>query len=378
MDFSLTKEQRDIQKAAEEFARGEFDPDRILEWDRKQEFPEPVWRKACGLGFIGALFPEALGGQGLDCLDQAILAEAFCRRDSGIGIALGLSDLGSEMVLAHGNEGQKKRVLPALARGEGCSTLAFLEEGYSLSPFQTRIRKTENSTYIEGVKSHVPLAKAARFLLVVCQSDQGKTEGQSLYLLEAGRKNQGAETMGELLGMRMTAMGRVLFRGVEVFEEDRIGQEGMGAAYLGDCMRSLRVEAGAMALGIAQGSLDRAVDYAGRREQFGKAIATFAPVRNRLAEMWIGVESARLMVYRAAWLLAQGKPEDRASILAKRVATRTALEAASGAVQIYGGYGYMSEGQVEHHYRDAKALDLFLESGAVGQHRLGDLILWKS
>jgi len=121
MDFNLTKEQIDIQKAAAEFAGGEFDPDRILEWDRKQEFPVTVWKKACSLGFIGPHFPEVYGGQGLEFLDQALILEAFCRRDSGVGIALGLSDFGSEMVLRHGKDAQKTEVLPALARGTDLS-----------------------------------------------------------------------------------------------------------------------------------------------------------------------------------------------------------------------------------------------------------------
>lgn len=378
MDFSLTKEQMDIQKAAEEFARGEFDPDRILEWDQKQAFPEPVWKKACELGFIGAHFPEAWGGQGLDVLDQSIIIEAFCRRDSGVGIALGLSDFGSEMVLASGNDRQRKSVLPALAQGKGVSTLAFLEEGYALSPFQTRIRKTGRGTFIEGMKSHVPLAKTARFILVVCQGDQGNPGGQSVYLLEPDRKNLEVLTLGERLGMRMIPMERVAFNQVEVFEEDLIGGEGRGSGYLNDCLRSLRVEAGAMAVGIAQGAFDRALDYAGKREQFGKPIVRFDPVKRRLAEMLSSVESARLLVYRAAWLLAQGRPDDRAAVLAKRIATKTALEVTSGAIQIYGGYGYMTEAQVERHYRDAKALDLFIESGSMGEDRLGDLITWKS
>lgn len=378
MDFSLTREQMDIQKAAEEFARGEFDPDCILEWDRKQVFPEPVWKKACELGFIGAHFPEAWGGQGLGFLDQSIIVEAFCRRDSGVGIALALSDFGSEMVLAYGNDGQKERVLPTLVQGKGVSTLAFLEDGYSRSPLQAKIRRTGKGTIIEGLKSHVPMAETARFILVVCQGEPRNPEGQSVYLLQSDRKNLEISTMGERLGMRMILMGRVSFNGVEVFEEDLIGKEGSGSIYLDDSLGSLRVEAGAMALGIAQGALDRALDYAGKREQFGKPIASFAPVKHRLAEMLINVESSRLLVYRAAWLWAQGRPEDRAAILAKRFATRTALDVTSGAIQIYGGYGYMTEAHVERHYRDAKALDLFLESGSMSEDRLGDLITWKS
>jgi alkylation response protein AidB-like acyl-CoA dehydrogenase len=132
-----------------------------------------------------------------------------------------------------------------------------------------------------------------------------------------------------------------------------------------------------MALGIAQGALDRALDYAGKREQFGKAIVSFNPVKNRLADMFIRVETARQMVYKAAWSLAQERPDERAAIMAKMLGATTALSVAGDAIQIYGGYGYMTEGQVEHFYRDAKALSLFLESRSVEEDRLGDLVPWR-
>jgi alkylation response protein AidB-like acyl-CoA dehydrogenase len=377
MDFNLTKEQIDIQKAAAEFAGGEFDPDLILEWDRKQEFPVTLWKKACDLGFVGAHFPEVYGGQGLEFLDQALILEAFCRRDSGVGIALGLSDFGSEMVLLHGKDAQKTEVLPALAHGTGFSTMAFLEDGYALSPFRTGVRKTGRGYFIHGMKSHVPLAGDARFMIVLCQADQEDPKGQTAFLLEDHHRDLEFRSEGERLGMRMIPVKRVFFNGLEVFEKDLIGEEGKGSLYLEDCLRFLRIEAGAMALGIAQGALDRALDYAGKREQFGKAIVSFNPVKNRLADMFIRVETARQMVYKAAWSLAQERPDERAAIMAKMLGATTALSVAGDAIQIYGGYGYMTEGQVEHFYRDAKALSLFLESRSVEEDRLGDLVPWK-
>jgi alkylation response protein AidB-like acyl-CoA dehydrogenase len=377
MDFSLTKDQADIQKAAAEFARGEFDPDLILEWDRKQEFPVAIWRKACDLGFVGAHFPEAFGGQGIDFLDQALILEAFCRRDSGVGIALGLSDFGSEMVFLHGTEAQKTRVLPAITRGDGCSTMAFLEEGYVLSPFQTEVRRRGSLSFIQGTKSHVPLAGEAEFMVVVCQAGREHTEGQSVFLVENRPGGLECRPEGESLGMRMISLGKVHFEMMEVPEGNRLGEAGKGASYLKECLRYVKVELGAMALGIAQGALDRALDYAGKREQFGKAIVRFHPVRNRLADMFTRVETARQMVYRAAWSLGRERPDEGAAIMAKLVASRTALGVSSDAIQIHGGYGYMTEGQVEHYYRDAKALGLFLESAPVEENMLADLIPWR-
>jgi alkylation response protein AidB-like acyl-CoA dehydrogenase len=156
-----------------------------------------------------------------------------------------------------------------------------------------------------------------------------------------------------------------------------LGQEGKGSSYLEDFLNTARVEAGAAGLGIAQGAIDRALDYAKKREQFGKAIVTFDPIRNKLADMLSRVEMARWIVYRAASSLDRKKPDDRWTLLAKRIASKAALEVANEAVQIHGGYGYMTEGQVEHLYRDAKALDLFMESGAIEMSMLGDRIAGK-
>jgi alkylation response protein AidB-like acyl-CoA dehydrogenase len=374
MDFNLTKEQADIQKAAREFARGEFDPDRILEWDRKQEFPVSIWKRACELGFQGVHFPETYGGQGLELLDHALIIEAFCRQDSGIGLAMALSDFGAEMVLAHGTDEQKRKVLPFVARGEGLLTLAFLEEGYDLSTFQTISHKNGNGYAIQGKKFYVTLAGMAQHVLVVCQAESGEPAGQSVFLAPRDSKGLEPAGMGDKLGMRMIPMQTLTFRRVVVTGKDLVGQEGKGSSQLREFLNTARVEAGAAGVGIAQGAFDRALDYARKREQFGKAIVTLEPIKNKLADMVARVEMARWMVYRAASCLDQRKPEDRWTILAKMIASKAALEVASDALQIHGGYGYMSEGQVEHFYRDAKALDLFMESGSIEKSMLGDQV----
>ena len=374
MDFNLTKEQADIQKAAREFARGEFDPDRILEWDRKQEFPVSIWKRACDLGFQGVHFPETYGGQGLELLDHALIIEAFCRQDSGIGLAMALSDFGAEMVLVHGTDEQKRKVLPFVAQGEGWLTLAFLEEGYDLSTFQTISHKNGNGCAIQGKKSYVTLAGMAQYVVVVCQAEFSEPGGQSVFLLTRDSKGIELEGMGDKLGMRMIPMQSLTFRRVVVTGKDLVGQEGKGSSHLREFLDTARVEAGAAGVGIAQGAFDRALDYARKREQFGKAIVTLEPIKNKLADMVTRVEMARWMVYRAASSLDQRKPEDRWTILAKMIASKAALDVANDAIQIHGGYGYMSEGQVEHFYRDAKALDLFMESGSLEKSMLGDQI----
>jgi alkylation response protein AidB-like acyl-CoA dehydrogenase len=287
---------------------------------------------------------------------------------------MALSDFGAEIVLAHGTEEQKRKVLPLLAQGKGWLTLAFLEEGYDLSTFQTIAHKNGKGYTIQGKKSYVTLAGMAQYVVVVSQAESKDPTGQSVYVLAMDCKGIERANMGDKLGMRMIPMQSVSFHGVCVKGEELLGQEGKGASYLREFLNAARVEAGAAGIGIAQGAFDRALDYARKREQFGKAIVTFDPIKNKLANMMAQVEMARWIVYRAASSLDQKKPDDRWTLLAKMIATKAALDVANDAIQIHGGYGYMTEGQVEHFYRDAKALDLFIESGSIEKSLLADQI----
>jgi alkylation response protein AidB-like acyl-CoA dehydrogenase len=377
MDFSLSKEQMDVQKAAEEFAKGEFDPEVALEYDEKQKFPSTIWKKACELGFVGIHFPEEYGGPGFGLLENALITETFCRQDSGIGIALALSDFGSEMILRHGDENQKRKVLPVIAQGEGLITMAALEEGYSLAPLSTTVKLNKDGYIIEGNKAFVTLGRLAAYMVVICQSKSDDPYAQSVILLEAKADNVEAVSMGKRMGMRMVPMDQVSFNHVKAPKENKIGQEDKGYSQLKEILGEMRIEAGAMGVGIAQGGLDRALDYGKKREQFGRAIVNFDAIRNKLADMYMDVELARLVTYKAAWAFDQGRPDYRCSLMAKSVASRTAYKVTYDALQIHGGLGYMTEGHIEHFFRDAKVLDLFLEPGKMQRSQLAEEITGK-
>jgi acyl-CoA dehydrogenase len=372
MDFRLTKEQTDIRKAAMAFSEGEFDADLALEWDREQHFPETVWQKACSLGFIGLQYPEECGGQGLGFLESALVTEAFCRRDSGIGMALGFSDFGADMVVRSGRTEQKKALLPLLAQGKGLLTFAVLEEGYALMPFTTRAVKAGSGYSITGEKFFVTLGDLASFVIVACQTSGEGNSGQSLFLVESARSGFRFTSMGDKLGMRMVPIARVAMNDLFVPETALLGEAERGRAGLMNFLHSTRVKTGAMGVGVAQGALDRALDYSKKRHQFGKPISAFDLIRNKLADTLVQVEMARLLVYRAAWSLDNGQDESPLLLMAKMVGVRTAIRAANDAVQIHGGYGYMKEGQVERFYRDAKVLDLFLETPQIQRNMLAD------
>jgi alkylation response protein AidB-like acyl-CoA dehydrogenase len=363
MDFNLTREQLDIQKAAREFARGEFDTELVLEYDGNQKFPAALWKKASEFGFSGVHYPEEYGGQGLGLFENALIVEAFCRQDSGMGIALALSDFGSELILAHGSRDQKKKVLSAAARGKALLTVGLLEDGYALGPFKTFAREEAHGYVVQGTKSFVTLADQAQNIVLVCQTGSDDPTAQSLFLLEREMPGFESCSMGETLGMRMVPAGRVSLNNLLASREHLIGKKDQGHSLVRDFLNSMRIECGAMAVGLAQGALDLAIDYSKKRGQFGKSIATFDLIRNKLADMLIGVEMARLIVYKGALSLDRGKPDHKAILISKAMGVKTACEVTNHGIQILGGYGYMTEGQMEHFYRDAKALDLFVESG---------------
>jgi alkylation response protein AidB-like acyl-CoA dehydrogenase len=377
MDFDLTKELRDIQKAAREFAKGEFDSDAILEYDQNQEFPSTIWKKACELGFVGMHVPEEYGGQGLGLLENVLITEEFCRQDSGMGIALALSDFGSEIILRHGNENQKSKILPLITQGESVFTIAILEEGYSLSPLATTARMDKNGYIISGKKEFVTLGSLAKHMIVVCQTRLDDPLAQSVFLVEKDAEGVEVSPMGEKVGMRMVPSDLVSFTGVIIPHENRVGEEDKGYYQIKDFFDEMRIETGAMGLGLAQGGLDKALEYSKSREQFGRAIAKFDDIRNKLADMYMDIEMARLIAYKAAWSLDNGRPDNGAILMSKMIATKTAYRVTNDAVQIFGGFGYMKESHIERFYRDARVLELFLEPAQIQRNMLADQIIGK-
>jgi alkylation response protein AidB-like acyl-CoA dehydrogenase len=376
MDFQLTAEQRDIQAAAREFALGEFDPDAAMEFDAKQEFPVSIWKKACQLGFLGSRFPEDMGGQGCGLVEHSLILESFCSQDSGMGTALALAGFGSEMILRHGRDDQRSVILPVVAQGQGIVTAAIREEGPAYSSMETEARASNHGYVINGAKSFVTLGAMASYMIVACKSGNAP-QAQSNFLLERETEGIAVSSMGEKVGMRMIPVDRVSFRDVMVSAESMVGRNQAGDEQLRDFFPEARVETSAMGIGIAQGAWDRAAAYGRKRGQFGKALVHFGDIRNKLADTYLDIEMARLITYKAAWSFDRGRPDTRETLMARMAATRAAYRASYEAVQIFGGYGYMTEAHIERFYRDAKALALLVEQAPIQRSLLADQLLGK-
>ena len=380
MDFELTKSQKEIQKAAREFAKGEFDKELALEMDKKHEFPTKIWKKACGLGFVGVHFPEEYSGQDLGVLENVIIADEFCARESSIGSAVILSAFSSECVLRFGSEELKQKFLPAVAEGQIISGGAFTEPGRGpdISSLDTTAVRDGNEWVINGTKTFITNGGLAGFYSVICQTDAGcqpSYRGISLILVEADRDGVTVTDVGEKLGIHMVATAELNFRNVRVPASNLIGEEGQGFYQVLEFFDESRILVAAQALGTAQGAYNRALAYVKEREQFGRKIAQFQVTQHKLADMATKIELARLITYKAAWNFDQGRIDPKLTAMAKMYAARTAVEVADEAIQLLGGYGYMAEYEVERFYRDAKITEIYEGTPEIQKNTIAGAIL---
>jgi alkylation response protein AidB-like acyl-CoA dehydrogenase len=373
--FELNRAQRDIQKAARDFARGEFDKDQALEMETGEVFPEQIWRKAGELGFLGLHFPEQYGGSGLSLFETVLVTEVFCRQDSSIGSALALAGCGAECLLHFGSEALKNEFLPAVIEGHARSALAYAEpDGRSdASVWQTRLASENGEWIVDGTKTHVLNGGSAQFYFVTGVTEE-KEPG--MVLIEADQPGVVTRSQGRRLGFNMLASADLALQAVHVPEGRFIGERGRGAAQLERCLDEARIVAAGAALGVAAGAFDRALAYVKEREAFGRKLAGFETVQDKIAAMTVKIEATRPLVYSAAIRQSAGN----AGILpatARMTAARTALEAADEAIQLFGGYGYMKETEVERFYRDAKMIQLLFGGEAAARKKIAAAVIGK-
>ncbi len=383
MEFELSKEQKEIQKAVRDFVKGEFKKDLILELEEKHEYPTAIWKKAADLGFIGIHFPEEYSGQGLGVMENILVAEELCRGDSSVGACLMLADFASEIVLHFGSDAQKETWLPKVAEGEVLSCGAFTEpdHGSDITRMETTAVKEGDEWVINGSKIFITNGgPMAGFYCVLCQTDPDASpshRGMSLILVEADRPGVSTNSVGTKMGIRMMATAEVNFKDVRVPQANLIGKEGKGFYQVLEFFDESRILIAAQGLGTAQGAYDRALAHVKSRVQFGKKIAQFQATQHKLADMATKIEMARLLVYKAAWNFDQGRIDPKLTSMAKMVAGRTAVEVADEAIQLLGGYGYMLDYEVERFYRDAKICELYEGTKEIQKNTIASALLGK-
>jgi alkylation response protein AidB-like acyl-CoA dehydrogenase len=357
VDFEYTPEQVQLRKAVREFAEAEIRP-HVLEWDEAQQFPLEVIRNLGHLGYMGAIFPEDLGGAGLGYIDYCILIEELSRVDGSVGIIVAAhTSLCSNHIYKMGTDEQRRRYLPKLASGEwlGCWSLTEPDAGSDAAGTRTRAEKADVGWVLEGAKTFTTNAHYADVCVAMAVTDRAAARhGISAFIIDKGTPGFRLGKKENKLGLRASATGEVIFENCRLAPSQLLGKMNHGFVDTLKVLDGGRVSIAALSIGMAQGAYDAALRYSKLRRQFSRPISEFQAIQHKLVDMAVDLDAARLLTYRAAWMLDQGRRVTRESAMAKLFASEAAVRAANEAVQIHGGYGFLKDYPVEKFYRDVK------------------------
>ncbi|MFK7847203.1 MAG: acyl-CoA dehydrogenase [Rhodothermales bacterium] len=362
MNFSLTEEQVMIQRATREFAQNELKPG-VIERDTHQTYPEEQIKMMGEMGLLGMTVAPEYGGSGMDSISYVIAMEEISKVDNSCSVIMSVNNsLVCWGISTYGTDAQKQKYLPAIASGEtiGAFCLSEPEAGSDATAQHTRAVDHGDHYVLNGVKNWITNGKTAGVYIVMAHTNpEKKHHGINAFIVEAGWEGISTGPKEDKLGIRSSDTASVMFKDVKVPKENRIGEDGFGFSY---AMKSLdvgRIGIAAQALGIAAGAYELSLAYAKERETFGKPISQHQAIAFKLANMATQIEAARMLVYRAAWLKDQGMSYNRAAAMAKLYASEVAMETATEAVQVHGGYGFVKEYHVERLMRDAKITQIY-------------------
>jgi alkylation response protein AidB-like acyl-CoA dehydrogenase len=364
MDFDLTEEQRSLQALCRDFARKEIVPHRD-EWNRARRFPVEVFRKMAELGLMGLLVPERYGGSGVGAAAYVAAMEEIGKADQSVAATWNAHlTIASMPLLYFGTEEQKVRWLVPLARGERLGAFGLTEPGAGSDArgIETTARRDGDGWVINGTKMFTSNAGTEMSLGVTILAVSGRTPAggkeYSAFMVPRGAPGFRLGKNLSKIGWDATDTRELVFEDCRVPGDHLIGTPGVGLRQFMQALAIGRISVAALSLGLAQACLEVALDYARQRRQFGRAISEFQAIQFKLADMATAVENARLLTYKAAWLYDQGREYAREAAMAKLYASDAAMQAASEAVQIHGGYGYTDEYPVSRFFRDAKILQI--------------------
>lgn len=379
--FEYTKSQKEIQKAAREFAKGEFDREKAQEFEKTGSFPSEILQEAIDLGFIGIHLPEEFGGGGMGMIENVIVNETFCTFDPSIGSAIMQSTNGLELIAKYGTEEQKKNYLAPALKGHSLPAVAWFESeiGTDFTAIQTTAKSKEDGWLLNGKKQHVLNSNLAGFYIVLSrtQDEESPDDSLSLFLIEADNKEIHKSINDRRLGNNLVSSATITFENIEISSDQLIGKIGKGSFYLKDYTNYEYVNLAAQALGIAQASFESAMEYIKGREQFGRKIAEFQSIKHKIADMAMKIDLAKMAILDAANSCDRNKPDKKKSSLAKFIACRAAMEVSAQTIQIFGGYGYMTEYNIERFYREAKALEVRLGGWMDQKDMIADAVIGK-
>jgi len=361
VNITFTEEQLMMQKMVREFAAQEIAP--VVEKMEKGQFPRELLRKMGGLGLMGISIPEEYGGAEMDFVSYVIAIHELSKASAAVGVILSVhTSVGTNPIVYFGTQEQKQKYLPKLAAGDYLAAFCLTEPsaGSDAASLKTRAKREGAHYILNGSKMFITNGGEADVYIVFAKTnpDLG-SKGISAFIVE---KNTPGLVVGKdekKLGLHGSRTVQLTFEDMKVPVENLLGREGEGFPIAMANLNAGRIGIAAQALGIAEAALSAAVDYAKQRHQFGKPIAAQQGIAFKLADMATSVEAAKLLVYQAAAMRAQGLPCGKEASMAKLFASKTAVEVTTEAIQVFGGYGYTEDYPVERYFRDAKVTEIY-------------------
>ena len=360
MDFELSAEQEQVREVARAFAEAELGA-KIAPFDERHEFPHEIVKKLGPLGFLGVLVPEEFGGAGLDYVSYALIVEELCRGDASVGITMWAhNSLCTNHIASFGSPEQKRHYLPPLATGQVLGAWGLTEpgSGSDAAALVTRAELRGGEWVLNGSKAFITNASVASTAVVMARTDGGRSRGISAFVVERGAPGFTSGKPYRKLGLHASDTAELIFQDARIPAANLLGERGTGFVQAMTVLEGGRIAMAAMGVGIAQGAVDQAASYMRQRTAFGKALADFNGLQGMIADLVTDVEVARLLTLRAAYLKDNGRPAMHAAAMAKLFASEAAMKAATKAVQIHGGAGYITEFPVERIFRDAKLTEI--------------------
>ena len=361
MDFQFTGEQEMMRKMVRDFAEKEIEPH--IESMERGEFPKKILRKMGELGLMGIPIPEQYGGAGMDFMSYIIAINEISKVSPTLGVILSVhTSVGTNPIVYFGTEEQKQRYVPKLASGEYLGAFCLTEQssGSDAASLKTKAVKEGDTYRLNGSKVFITNGAEADVYIVFASTDPSKkSKGISAFIVEKGTPGLIFGKNERKMGLHGSSTVQVTFEDMKIPAENLLGSEGEGFKIAMANLNVGRIGIASQALGIAEGAMKHAVEYAKSRVQFGRPIAMQQGIGFKLAEMATNIEASRLLVYQATYLQSLGLPCGKEASMAKLFSSKTAVEVTTEAIQVYGGYGYTTEYPVERYFRDAKVTEIY-------------------
>jgi alkylation response protein AidB-like acyl-CoA dehydrogenase len=360
MDFRFTDDQQMFRQVVADFVDREVIPI-AAEIDEREEFPWEIFGKVAAQGWLGIRYPEVYGGLAADNMTFNLMIEELARGSLGLAATVAMQCLmGTDFVYRFGTEDHKETLLVPAIRGEKIGGIAMTEPnaGSDLGGIRTTAERQGSKYVLNGNKMWITSATVANFFTVAAKTDpDAGFRGVDLFLVESDRQGVSVGRQINKLGTRSSETSELILENVRIPIANMLSEkEGQGVGLLRNILDQIRVMTGALSVGLAQAALDSAILYPNEREAFGRPIKKFQAIQHKLAEMATQLEAARVLVYQAAWLIDQGRPDTKLSAMAKLFASEMANTVADEATRIYGAYGFAMEYDVQRYFRDARFL----------------------